>query len=43
MMGMQHGKNSATTVKNSGTLNTKINYFKFYLAPCKKSLVVKMQ
>jgi hypothetical protein len=41
-MGLQHGKNSATTVKSSGTLNLEINYFRFYLALYKKSLVIKM-
>ena len=42
-MELQHGKNSATIVKNSGTLNLEINYFIFCLALCKKSLVVKIQ
>jgi len=42
-MELQHGKNSVTTVKNSGTLNLEIKYFRFYLALCKKSLVVKIQ
>ena len=35
-MELQHGKNSVTTVKNSGTLNYKINYFVFLVSTMQK-------